>query len=366
MELSAAQAAAGFQMPGRFIEVAPYGQGHIHDTYVVSRRLDDGTIRRFLLQRLNQHVFKSPERLMANIQRVTAHLSRVIIQEGGQPERETLSLIRTKTGGSFLTTADGGCWRAFVFIEGARTYQFPQSPAHVYHAGRAYGRFLHLLRDLPPEHLHESIPDFHNTEKRLQQLLRVAAADPVGRADAARPEIAFALQRAQIPSTLAQLRAAGELPLRVIHNDTKYNNVMIDDRTGEGICVIDLDTVMPGLSLFDFGDAVRSIANTAEEDEVDLSRVQFSLEKYEQFASGYLPVVKDLLTLEEAAQLSFSVRLITYELGIRFLTDYLNGDHYFKTHRPDHNLDRCRVQFKLLSEMESAEERMAAVTAKYL
>ncbi len=366
MVLSAEQAAAGFQMAGRPLLAEPYGLGHIHDTYVVSRQMEDCPARRYLLQRLNQHVFKNADQLMANVKLVTTHLRRIIIAEGGQPERETLNLIPTKTGGSFLNAADGSCWRAFTFIDGARTYQIPQSAAHVYHAGRAYGRFLYLLRDLPPDALHETIPDFHNTEKRLGALLSAAAADPIGRAADARPEIAFALQRAPIASRLNQMQAAGALPLRAIHNDTKYNNVMIDDHTGEGICVVDLDTVMPGLSLFDFGDAVRSIANSAEEDEPDLSRVHFSLERVEQFASGYLPAVKDMLTPEEVCQLSFSARLITYELGVRFLTDHLNGDRYFKTHRRDHNLDRCRVQFKLLSEMESAEEQMAAIIGKYI
>ncbi len=354
-----------FQFVGEFLSVRPYGAGHIHDTYVVRFRSPGGPVQRFLLQRINTTVFQQPERLAENIERVTAHLKAKIAASGGDPMRETLTLVPAKKGNAFAKAAEGDYWRAFHFIEGARTYDTSVSLDHVTEVAKAYGRFLKLLSDLPVERLHETIPDFHHLPKRYQALMLAAGRDVKDRASEVRKEIVFVEDRIDDVSLFVDLLEQGALPRRVVHNDTKINNVMIDDKTGEGLCVIDLDTVMPGLSLVDFGDLVRSAANPAAEDERDLSKVGLDLAVFERCVGGYLEGTGNLLSPNEMELFPFAAKLIALELGMRFLTDYLNGDVYFKIHRTAHNLDRCRVQFKLVDDIESKLDQMSEIVERH-
>lgn len=335
-----------FQIPGEFLHAAPYGSGHINDTYAAVFQ-ERGARVRYILQRINHRIFKNPVALMENIQRVTAHLQ-------AKREPRALTLIPTRDGGSFHRDALGNYWRAYVFIEGAHTYDAVESPRQAYEAAKAFGRFQRLLSDLPPPRLHDTIPDFHHTPKRFAALEAAIAADAAGRARSAQKEIEFALARREMTGRLIE---AG-LPERVTHNDTKLNNVMLDDLTGEGVSVIDLDTVMPGLALYDFGDMVRTTTSPALEDERDLSKVRMQFPMFEALVRGYLSSAGGFLTREEKRLLAFSGLLITFEIGIRFLTDYLAGDVYFKVHRDGHNLDRCRTQFKLVESIEQQQQAM--------
>jgi len=364
-ELNLTDVVPNFKFAGQFIRAEPYEFGHIHDTFYTYFSKSDGLVHRYILQRINQYVFKCPEELMANIEAISVHLQRKITTAGGDPERESLTLVPTLENGGFLHRNGGDYWRAYISIEGAQTYMVPQSIDHVYNAGRAYGRFQQQLDDFPVHRLHETIPDFHNTVKRFKTFVEVVEEDKHNRAQDVKEEIDFVLQRAGETSIVVDLIDRRELPLRVTHNDTKYNNVMIDDETGEGVCVIDLDTVMPGSSLYDFGDAIRSITNTGEEDEQDLSKVHFNLECFEKYTQGYLDATRDALTPAEIQLLAFSARLMSCECGMRFLTDHLNGDVYFKIHKPGHNLDRCRTQFKLVRDMERDQEEMLDIVQKY-
>jgi Ser/Thr protein kinase RdoA (MazF antagonist) len=355
--------AENFQFEGEFMHAQPYGHGHIHDTYLASFQKEDGC-KRYILQRVNQWVFKDPDGLTKNIQAVTAHLLEKIIRDGGDPERETLNLIPTIGRDYLYQSENGDIWRGYLFIESAQTYQVPQNPSQVYHAGKAYGNFQKLLADFHAHQLVETIPDFHNTPKRVQNLIEAIRRDPLHRAGEAKAEIEFAMDRAGDASLLVDKLMSGELPERVTHNDTKFNNVLIDDETGEGICVIDLDTVMPGLSAYDFGDAIRSIANKAAEDEGDIAKVVIDLEHYERFTQGFLDATRDFLTAAEMELLPLSARMMTLENSIRFLTDYLQGDVYFKTAYEDHNLVRCRSQFKLVADMEEKMGEMMRIVDK--
>jgi len=354
-----------FCFEGDFVRAEPIPSGHINDSYAALFRMPGGNSRRYLLQRINHTVFHSPEKLMANIAGITDHLRRKIVADGGDPLRETITLIPCMQGSSFVQIPDGDYWRAAYFIEGARTYDVVRNLAHVYSAAKAFGKFQRLVSDFPVDRLHETIPDFHHAPKRFDAFVAAVEADGCNRAASVRAEIEFAEQRAGITSTLVDLLEQGRLPLRVTHNDTKFNNVLIDDVTGEGICVIDLDTVMPGLSLYDFGDAVRSGANPAAEDAQDLSQVTVDLDIFERFTAGYLDAARAFLTPLEIDLLPFSARIMTFECGMRFLTDYLNGDHYFRIHRPNHNLDRCRTQFKMVQDMEARADEMADTVEKH-
>jgi len=350
-----------FTFEGRFLEAAPFGNGHIHDTYAASFDLGGGKARRYILQNMNIHIFTKPVEVMENIEKVTAHLRKVIQQAGGDPERETLTLVPTQDGKSYYQDENGSTWRGMVFIEGAQTYQIVSDPILYRHAAQAFGRFQARLADFPASELHVTLPDFHNTPWRLENFIRTVEQNAAGRADAVQAEIGFLLQRQGQAGKLVNLEQQGKIPLRVTHNDTKLDNVMIDDRTGEGICVIDLDTVMPGLALYDFGDSVRSAANPAAEDEPDLSKVYFDLSVFERLVQGYLQEAGSLLTQAELDNLAFSGWLITYEQALRFLGDYLNGDTYYKIHRPNHNLERARTQIKLIQGMEAKFEEMERV-----
>jgi len=353
-----------FKFAGEYIEAKPYGFGHINDTYAIYFRKPDGNIHRYILQRINTNVFKCPEQLMRNIEMVTSHLREKIIQSGGDPIRNTLNIIPAADSKSFYKSPEGDYWRAYIFIENAKTYQVAESRHHFYNAGKAFGKFQELLADFPAEKLSETIPDFHNTPKRFKAFIDAVEKDVMNRAAEVRAEIDFVLKRENDTRVLIELNNQGKLPLRVTHNDTKFNNVMIDDVTGEGICVIDLDTVMPGFSLYDFGDAIRSGANPADEDEKDLSKVCIDLDLYESFAKGFLETAGKSLTTVEVEYLPFSAKLMTFECGIRFLTDYLNGDKYFKIHRKEHNLDRARTQFKMVADMEEKIDQMKMIVER--
>lgn len=350
-----------FQYQGIFIKAEPYGFGHINNTFAVYFKKPDETIHRYILQRINTGIFKSPEKLMENIVNVTEHIKGKIVNSGGNPDRETLTVVSTKEGKSFYKSKNGDYWRSYLFIEEAQTYQLVENPSHFYNAGKAFGRFLQYLADYPAASLYETIPDFHNTAKRYEDFLEAVRRDAKGRAKEVQTEIQFVRERAEDTKVLLTLLEKGALSLRVTHNDTKFNNVMIDDATGEGICVIDLDTVMPGLSLYDFGDAIRSGATTAQEDELDLSKVWLDLTLFESFTKGYIETAGDSMTEIELEHLPFSARLMTLECGMRFLGDYLNGDIYFKVNREKHNLDRARNQLKLTADMEKKFDLMKEI-----
>jgi hypothetical protein len=355
---NAAAAALQFAAGGGFLDAQPYGTGHINDTFRAIFA-QGGVERPMILQRINHNIFKNPAALMSNIERVTAHVN---AQVAGQPDagRRALTLIPTHDGAPFHRDGDGNWWRMYRFVERTRSYDAVETPRQAWQAAFAFGQFQQRLATLPAPRLHDTIPDFHHTPKRFAALLAAIAADPVNRAIEAAPEIAFALSRQPMVSVLLD---AG-LPERVTHNDTKFNNVLLDDETDEGLCVIDLDTVMPGLVLYDFGDMVRTATSPAAEDERDLSRVSMRMPVFEALVRGYLSAAGSFLTPAETQFLAFSGKLITFEIGLRFLTDYLSGDTYFKVHRANHNLDRCRTQFQLVRSIESQEEAMQRIVAE--
>ena len=341
-----------FQIPGEFLSAEPYGSGHINDTYCVV--FDQGGVRvRYVLQRINHNIFKNPVALMENIQRVTTHLEKKCADQPDQ-SRRVLTLVPARDGTVFYRDAEVNYWRAYVFIEKARTFDAVESAEQAFKAARAFGQFQKLLADLPAPRLHDTIPDFHHTPKRFAALEKAIETDVANRAQLAKPEIEFALNHKAICRALIDAK----LPERVTHNDTKFNNVMLDEATGEGICVIDLDTVMPGLALYDFGDMVRTTTSPAKEDERDLSKVTMQFPMFESLARGYLSSAAEFLTPAEKKFLPFSGKLITFEIGLRFLTDFLSGDVYFKVHRDGHNLDRCHTQFKLVESIGQHEEKM--------
>ena len=348
----ACEVARQFQIEGEVIEAQPFGSGHINDTFRVMVRNGDEPLF-LILQRINHHVFKNPDTLMQNIQRVTTHLASKT-QDEPDSERRTLRLIPTRNSKAWHVDSDGEYWRAYRFISGARTYDAVESTEQAFQAARAFGQFQESLATLAPPRLHDTIPDFHNTPKRFEALTAAISADLANRAMLAQHEIEFALAREPITSILLD----ANLPERVTHNDTKFNNVLLDDATGEGICVVDLDTVMPGLAPYDFGDLVRTATSPAPEDEQDLAKVTMQFPMFEALARGYLSSARGFLTRAERKQLAFSGKLISFEIGVRFLTDFLSGDTYFKIHGEGHNLDRCRAQFKLVQSIEQQEDRM--------
>lgn len=353
-----------FQFEGEYTEGIPYGSGHINDTFRVTFQ-HKGETKRYILQRMNNQIFLNPEELMENVVGVTSWLRKKIVENGGEPERETLNLVPAKDGKAFYKDSEGEYWRVYLFIEGAKTYDLVENQEDFYQSAVAFGRFQGLLADYPAETLHETIQDFHNTVKRLDTFKKAVEADGCGRAAQVQEEIQFVLDREALAHKLCDMQAEGKLPLRVTHNDTKLNNIMIDDETRKAICVIDLDTVMPGLSVNDFGDSIRFGASTGAEDEPDLSKVSCSMELFELYTKGFVEGCKGSLTEEELDMLPVGAMTMTYECGVRFLTDYLEGDHYFKIHREGHNLDRCRTQFKLVKDMEEKWNQMNEIVNKY-
>jgi hypothetical protein len=350
--LGIAAAARCFQFNGEISAIVPHGNGHINDTWCVTCHAA-GTPSRYILQRINRNVFLNPAKVMQNIERVTAHLASGVATEPDSARR-VLTLIRTRDDVSWHVDPEGETWRAYRFIPNAHTLEAAISPEQAFQAARAFGAFQQQLSSLPAPRLNEIIPDFHNSPKRFAALQQSIAADTHNRAVLARPEIDFALAH----HSIANLLLNADLPERITHNDTKLNNVLLDDITEKAICVIDLDTVMPGLALYDFGDMVRTTTNPAEEDDQDLSKVTMRMSFFEALLRGYLEAAGGFLTNAEKQHLAFAGKLLTFEQGIRFLADYLAGDVYYKVHREGHNLDRCRTQFKLVESMEQQEETM--------
>lgn len=349
---------------GRILECIPYGNGHINDTYRLVLENPQET-KRYILQRMNRKVFLKPVELMENIQGVTSWLRKKIQENGGDPERETLNLVLTYEGRPYYLDSKGEYWRAYLYIEGTSCYDAVKDETDFYQSAVAFGNFQRLLADYPAETLHETIRDFHNTEDRLKKFRKAVEEDCCGRAGNVQEEIRFVLDREELASVLCNMQAEGKMPLRVTHNDTKLNNIMIDDATGKAICVIDLDTVMPGLAVNDFGDSIRFGASTGAEDEQDLDKVSCNLRLYEVYVRGFIEGCGGALTENEINALPLGAILMTFECGMRFLTDYLEGDHYFKIHREGHNLDRCRTQFKLVKDMEEKLPQMRAIVNKY-
>ncbi len=356
---------AAFAVEGRWVSSCPIPSGHINDTYC-SEFEDAGRRVKYVNQRINHLVFREPEKLMENIERVTRFARGQILAAGGDADRETLTIIPTRDGKSFHRTPEGTYWRMFRYIDGARTYDRVVDLRHVYSASKAFGNFQKMLAELPGGRLHETIPNFHQTRKRYEAFAEALKHDPVNRAAGVKPEVDFVVAREKDTGAVVDGLASGRIPERVTHNDTKLNNVMIDDRTGEGVCVIDLDTVMPGSILYDFGDSVRLGAATAAEDERDLAKVGFDLGLFDRLAAGYIDAARGFLVPAETDLLAFSAKLLTLECGIRFLTDHLKGDVYFKIHREGHNLDRCRTQFKMVAEMEKQMAAMEDAVRKYI
>jgi len=354
-----------FEMRGDFMEAQAFGSGHINDTYCACYQQAGARIR-YIHQRLNHHVFKDPLAVMDNVARVTRHALARLVEEG-HPEahRRTLTCIPSRDGKPYAFDAAGNLWRTYLFIEGASGHDEIKSNEQAYQAAKAFGAFQKLTADLPGLRLHETIPDFHVTPKRLEALEAAVAADLVGRAAGVKAEILFARARAGECARITALIAAGVIPERVTHNDTKLNNVLLDDVTSEGICVIDLDTTMPGSVLYDFGDMVRTAVPTTREDDQDLKGIGVRLDRFEALVRGYLSAAT-FLNEAELDHLSFSGKLITLECGIRFLTDYLNGDHYFKIKRVGHNLDRCRNQFAFVTALEKEMPAMEEIVSKVI
>lgn len=356
--------AAAFDFRGPFVSAEPYGSGHINDTFKLT--IDQGGTNTFyILQRINNNIFPNIDKLMDNIKRVTEHLRLKIMENAdGNFSRETLTLIPAKDGKFFYCDENGSFWRAYIFIDGAHTYDFISDPKQAYEAARAFGTFQKHLADLPGEPLFESIPFFHDTPNRFEKFLASLKADKLNRASLAKKEIEFALARKDKISYVVEGLKSGEIPSRVTHNDTKINNVMLDDKTGVGLCVIDLDTVMPGSLLYDFGDQIRTSTATAAEDERDLSKVNFRLDLFKALVEGYLNAASDMLVPAEKAHLADCGALITFEIGLRFLTDFLDGDVYFKVHRDGHNLDRTRTQFEMVRQMDEQLDKMVELVEK--
>ena len=354
-------AANAFDFGGPVVcDARHYGEGHINDTFVVWR---EDHSKRFILQRINTDTFTDPVGLMENVCGVTRHLRDEILAAGGDPARETLNVIPTLSGAACHLDAEGGAWRAYDFVEDTICLQQVGSEADFRTVAETLGKFQNQLADYPASTLHETIARFHDTPNRYANFEKALAADALGRAKDIAPEVAFIHAREKDCHTLLDLLAAGKIPLRVTHNDTKINNVLIDAATGKGICVIDLDTVMPGLSAYDFGDSIRTGANDCAEDEPDQSKVHFDLHLYEVFAKGYLSTAGASMNPAEKKSLAWGAKLMTLECGIRFLTDYLEGDHYFHTARPGHNLDRARTQFTLVRQMEEVFDQMLEIVS---
>lgn len=347
-----------FRIYGDFLSSKPYGSGHINDTYLVAFG-QGGLPVSYIFQRINHYVFKKPPELMDNFLRVTEHIRKKLTAAGvDNSSRRVLTVIFTKDGQSYYKDDRGNYWRAFIHIKGAKTHDTLRSNGQIYQAAYAFGNFQSMLIDLPGPPLYETIPDFHNAPVRFKQFRRSLKADRSGRVKFARPEIDFLMKHSYLFDVLPSLVERGEIPVRITHNDTKVNNVMLDEKTGEGICIIDLDTVMPGLSLYDFGDLARTTLCDAAEDECDLQKVTIDISRFETILNGYLSAAGGFLKAAEREHLVTGAKMMTLLIGMRFLIDFLDGDIYYKTHHEMHNLDRCRVQFKLVQSIIEHEQEM--------
>ena len=349
-----------FQISGEIVEIRPFGNGHINDTFrIVSNEQGVGKTA-YVLQTINSLIFRKPAHVMSNIEKVINHLKKKITDPRG-----TLEIIPTDDGKTFFMDEYGNYWRMYRFIEDAICIETLENTEDFYECGVAFGKFQHDLSDFPAEELIEVLPDFHNTAKRYENFLKAVKEDKVGRAERAKEEIDFIMKRADFYSLLAKAHSEGKLPLRVSHNDTKTNNAMLDKATHKALCVIDLDTIMPGFSVTDFGDAIRSGATTAAEDEKDISKVAFRLDMFSAFAEGFLTGTGGQLENSEIMLMPEGAKMMTIECGMRFLTDFLEGDTYFKTKYPDHNLVRCRTQLKLVFDMEQNFDKMKEIVLKF-
>ena len=353
-----------FAFEGRLIHTEPYGCGHINDTHCLWYDRGGYPPVRYILQRINTEVFRDVDGLMNNIFSVTEHIRTKLLLNGEASDRGTLTIVPTDSGKLYYTSSDKNCYRAYKCVERTFSLQTVENHTQFESLAHAFGNFQNQLSDFDASKLSETIPDFHNTVKRYRALEAAAKKDTVGRAGLVSAELAFAEERKKDAGILIGLLERKELPLRVTHNDTKLNNVLFDADSGEAMCVIDLDTVMPGLVHYDFGDSIRFGASTAAEDEKDLNKVEMDIGLFESYTRGFLSACGDKLTKAEIEYLPFSAKLLTYECGIRFLTDYLSGDTYFKIHYPEQNLDRCRTQFKLVYDMENKMSAMCGIVSR--
>lgn len=353
-----------FAIEGEFSAGEEIQSGHINSTYRIQYETSDGSTSRYILQRINEKVFKDPMAVMRNVECVTRHINWKVLRVKKDLGGQTLNLYPGRGGKFWVAGPNGGIWRCYNCIEGCNTYDIVENTRQAFQAARAFGSFQDLVSDLPAGEIEETIPDFHHTRKRYQRLMEVAAADPLGRAGNVAAELDFVRDFENEIDTILDGLADGSIPGRITHNDTKINNVMIDGATDEAVCVIDLDTVMPGSVLYDFGDLVRTAVSPAAEDEIDLDRVEMRMPIFEALVEGYLDSTKDFLTDSEVRLLAFSAKLITLEIGLRFLTDHLEGDRYFKTQRPNHNLDRCRTQLALVARFDEKMPDMEAFVRK--
>lgn len=345
-----------FKTPAKPVICDRFGHGHINETYLVIT--DIGT--RFILQKINESIFKETDVLMANVEKVTDHL-----RTKTKDPRRVMQLIKTKESKPYLRHTDGSAWRMYLFVENSICLQQPETPKDFYESALAFGEFQQMLKDFPAETLNETIPNFHNTRDRYRIFHEILEKDPLDRAKNVQKEIEFALKREKEASVLVEMLEEGKLPLRVTHNDTKLNNVLLDKDTRRALCVVDLDTVMPGLSLYDYGDSIRFGTATGKEDEKDLDRISVDLHLFQVYTKGYIKACPDLSDME-VEMMPMGAKIMTLECGLRFLTDYLDGDHYFATSRPDHNLDRCRTQFKLVWDMEQKWEEMQRIVKEII
>ena len=346
-----------FAIAGEFVEGVEIDSGHINNTYLAVYEEASGKHSKYILQRINEFVFKDPLQVVKNVEAVTRHINWKVLRVKQDLGGQTLNIYPARGGRSYAFGEGGGVWRCYNFIEGCKTYDVVENTRQAYQAAKAFGSFQDLVSDMPLEEVVETIPDFHNTPKRYARLMEVVEADPKGRLKGVESEVRFIQQREVLCKQLLELAEKGELPMRVTHNDTKLNNVMMDAETDEAVCVIDLDTVMPGLSLYDFGDLVRTATSPVEEDEKDLDKVEMRMPMFKALAEGYIDGC-DCLTPLEIEHLVTGGKLMTLEVGIRFLTDYLEGDVYFKTEYAEHNLVRARSQLKLLECIEENEGEM--------
>ena len=337
-----------FPTDGEPLRMEQIKSGHINETFLI----ETDTGAKYILQGINQYVFPNVAAIMHNMSAITAHLRRL-----GEGERAMIHYIDTRDGAAWYDDGDGGAWRIYRFVDNSVCHQYAESAEDFYESARAFGSFQYALRDFPAEQLEETIANFHNTVDRYGQFRRAVEEDVCGRLASVRPEVDFVLKREERACVLQHLREQGMLPVRATHNDTKINNVLLDDATGEGICVIDLDTLMPGSALYDFGDMVRSATLNMAEDSKDYKNVVCRRDIFEALAKGFVEA-GDFLNAAEIGNMTFGGLLMTLECGVRFLTDYLDGDHYFKIHRPEHNLDRCRTQFALVKSIQDEYDQL--------
>ncbi len=347
-------------LPGeKVLEIKRHGNGHINDTYLVETDRD-----RYILQKIDTGIFKSPDELMSNIWGITGHLKDRIRQQGGDEKREALTVIKTTEGELYYRDEEANAFRMYLFIKDAVCLEKAENPQEFYESAVAFGRFQRLLADYDAKTLFETIPGFHNTPKRFEAFEKAVHENSFERAQEVLPEIEFVRARKERMACGQKLLEEGVLPLKVTHNDTKLNNIMMDAVTGKAVAIIDLDTVMPGLSIYDFGDSIRFGANTAAEDETDLSKVSLDTDLFKTYTEGFLEGADGGLSDAEVDELFYGAWNMTMECGMRFLTDYLEGDKYFRIHRPGHNLDRARNQFALIKDMEDKEDRLKEIVRR--